>query len=117
MEVDLSKQPSAAESAFLTALLTACCRPSLWLAPGVLIVAPEISGAGSGKGLLMRAICLIAYGPPPAAFTQGHDRQELDKRLTAVLVEAGPAVFLDNLNSTALRSDTLASVLTERPAH
>jgi hypothetical protein len=26
-------------------------------------------------------------------------------------------VFLDNLNSTALRSNTLASVLTERPAH
>ena len=26
-------------------------------------------------------------------------------------------MFLDNLNSTALRSNTLASVLTERPAH
>jgi hypothetical protein len=117
MVVDLSGQPSAAESAFLAALLTACCRPSLRLAPGVLVVAPEISGAGSGKGLLVRGICLIAYGHSPSAFTQGHDRQELDKRLTAALVEAGPAVFLDNVNGTALRSDTLASVLTERPAH
>ena len=117
MIVDISKSPSTAESTFLAALLTACCRPSLWLAPGVLIVAPEVSGAGSGKGLLARAICQIAFGCPPSAFTPGHDRQELDKRLVAALIEASPAVFLDNLNSTALRSSTLASVLTERPAH
>jgi hypothetical protein len=115
--VDLSKPPSAAESACIAALLTACCRPSLHLAPGVLVVAPEVSGAGSGKGLLVRAICLIAFGHPPSAFTAGHDRQELDKRLVAALVEAGSAVFLDNVNSTALRSDTLASVLTERPSY
>jgi hypothetical protein len=116
MVVDTSKPPSAAESAFLVALLTACCRPSLWLAPGVLVVAPAISGAGAGKGNLVRAICEIAYGCPPSAFTGGHDRQELDKRLTAALIEATPAIFLDNLNATALRSDTLASILTERPA-
>jgi hypothetical protein len=116
MVVDTTKPPSVSESAFLAALLTACCRPSLWLAPGVLIVAPEVSGAGSGKGLLVRAICLIAFGCPPSAFTPGHDQQELDKRLVVALIEAGPAVFLDNLNSTALRSNTLASVLTERPA-
>jgi hypothetical protein len=115
--VDTRKPPSPAESAFLAALLTACCRPSLRLAPGVLVVAPEVSGAGTGKGLLVRAICLIAFGCPPSAFTPGHDRQELDKRLVSVLIEAAPAVFLDNLNSTALQSNTLASVLTERPAH
>jgi hypothetical protein len=32
------------------------------------------------------------------------------------LIEAQPALFLDNANGFALRSDTLASVLTERPA-
>jgi len=117
MVVDTNKPPSAAESAFLAALLTACCRPSLWLAPGVLIVAPEVSGAGSGKGLLVRAISQIAFGCLLSAFTSGHDQQELDKRLVAALIEASQAVFLDNLNSTALRSNTLASVLTERPAH
>jgi hypothetical protein len=67
--------------------------------------------------LLVRAICWIAFGCPPSAFTPGHDHQELDKRLSAALIEAAPAVFLDNLNSTALRSNTLASVLTERPAN
>jgi hypothetical protein len=115
--IDVNKPPSAAESAFLAALLTACCRPSLWLAPGVLVVAPEVSGTGSGKGLLVRSICQIAFGCAPSAFAAGHDQHELDKRLVAALIEAAPAVFLDNLNSTALRSNTLASVLTERPAH
>lgn len=115
-EVDVSKPASAAESAFLAALLTACCRPSLPLAPGLLIVAPAVSGAGSGKGLLARAVCEIAYGSQPSAFTAGHDRDELDKRLVAALIEATPAVFLDNVNGTALRSNTLANILTERPA-
>jgi hypothetical protein len=38
--VDLAKRPGRDESAFLVALLTAICRPSLWLAPGFLIEAP-----------------------------------------------------------------------------
>jgi hypothetical protein len=59
---------------------------------------------------------MIAFGIRPRAFTTGSERQELDKRLAAELIEAQPALFLDNANGIALRSDTLASVLTERPA-
>ena len=114
--VDITKPPGRDESAFLLALLTAVCRPSLWLAPGMLVTAPAVSGAGSGKGLLVRAICTIAFGIRPRAFTTGSERQELDKRFAAELIEAQPALFLDNANGIALRSDTLASVLTERPA-
>jgi putative DNA primase/helicase len=114
--VDLNHPPGQDESAFLVALMTAICRPSLWLAPGFLITAPAVSGAGSGKGLLVRAINAIAFGVQPRAFTMGGERHELDKRLAAELIEAHPAVFLDNVNGTALRSDLLASVLTERPA-
>jgi hypothetical protein len=114
--VDLCSHPGRDESAFLAGLLTACCRPSLWLAPGLVLTAPNLSGAGCGKGLLVRAICMIAFGISPRAFTSGNDRQELDKRLAAELVEALPALFLDNANGVALRSDTLASVITERPA-
>ena len=114
--VDITLPPGRDESAFLVALLTAVCRPSLWLAPGMLVTAPAVSGAGSGKGLLVRAICTIAFGVRPRAFTTGNERQELDKRLAAELIEAQPALFLDNANGMALRSDTLASVLTERPA-
>jgi hypothetical protein len=114
--VNLDLSPGMDESAFLVGLLTAICRPSLWLAPGFLVRAPEISGAGTGKGLLVRSICAIAFGLQPRAFTKGGDRQELDKRLASDLIEAAPILFLDNINGTMLRSDMLASVLTERPA-
>jgi hypothetical protein len=114
--VELSKPPGRDESAFLVALLTAVCRPSLWLAPGFLLEAPALSGAGTGKGLLVRAICAIAFGIRPRAFTTGHDRQELEKRIAADLLQAAPALFLDNVNGAVLRSDTLAAVITERPA-
>jgi hypothetical protein len=82
----------------------------------MIFTAPAVSGAGSGKGLLVRAICAIAFGIRPRAFTTGGERHELDKRLAAELIEAQPALFLDNANGVTLRSDTLASVLTERPA-
>jgi hypothetical protein len=113
--VDLDETPRRDESAFLAALLTAVCRPSLWLAPGFLIEAPALSGAGTGKGLLVRAICAIAFGIRPRAFRAAHDRQELEKRIAADLMQAAPALFLDNVNGAVLRSDTLAAVITERP--
>jgi hypothetical protein len=114
--VDVDQSPGLDESTFLVALQTAVCRPHLWLAPGFMVRAPEVSGAGTGKGLLVRSICAIAFGIRPRAFTKGGDRQELDKRLASDLIEAAPALFLDNVNSSVLRSDILASVLTERPA-
>jgi hypothetical protein len=114
--VDVAKPPGMDESAFLCALLTAVCRPCLWLAPGLLVRAPEYSGAGTGKGLLVRAICAVAFAARPVALTAGGSAEELDKRITAALMEAGPTLFLDNVNSTALKSDVLASAITERPA-
>jgi putative DNA primase/helicase len=113
---NINVAPGMDESAFLVGLLTAICRTSLWLAPALLVRGPEISGAGTGKGLLVRSICAIAFGIQPSAFTKGADRQELDKRLASDLIQAAPILFLDNVNSTTLRSDILASVLTERPA-
>jgi hypothetical protein len=114
--VDLDHPPGMDESTFLVGLLTAVCRPCLWLAPGFLVRAPEISGAGAGKGMLVRAMCEIAFGTQPRAFTMGGDRKELDKRLASGLIEAAPFLFPDNFNGAMLRSDLLASVLTERPA-
>src|SRR5262249_18829233 len=108
--------PGLDESTFLVGLLTAICRPNLKLAPGFLVRAPEVSSAGTGKGLLVRSISAIAFGVRPRAFTTGGDRRELDKRLASDLIEAAPVLFLDNVNGSMLRSDTLASVLTERPA-
>lgn len=114
--VDPARPPGEDESAFLAALLTAACRPCLWLAPALLVRAPEYSGAGTGKGLLVRAIAAIAFGARPVAMTAGASAEEFDKRITAALMEAAPVLFLDNVNSVALRSDVLASAITERPA-
>ena len=113
---DLTKPAGLDESSFLAALMSSVCRQSLELAPGFLCDAPSISGAGAGKGLLVKAICVVASGVRPSAFTSGHDADEFDKRLTAALIEAHPAVFLDNFNAKELSSDILASVLTENPA-
>jgi hypothetical protein len=114
--VDVSKPPGRDESAFLVALLTAVCRPSLHLAPGVLLRAAAMSGAGVGKGLLARCICIIAFGREPHAVTAGSSTEELEKRIAAELIEGGPALFLDNLNNTAFKANLLASAITERQA-
>jgi hypothetical protein len=114
--VDQNSQMGHDESAFINGLLTAICRQSLWLAPGLLLNAPSISGAGTGKGMLVRAISLIAYGERPRPFTAGNDRHEMDKRLVSEVIEGNPIVFMDNVNGMLLRSNTLASFLTERPS-
>ena len=114
--IDLSKPPGVDESSFLVALMTAVCRPSLHLAPGVLLRAASMSGAGAGKGLLARCICIIAFGREPHAVTAGATAEELEKRIAAELIEGSPALFLDNLNNTAFQSNLLASAITERPA-
>ena len=114
--VDTNKPPGRDESAFLHALLTAVARPSLYLAPGIIIRAAPMSGAGAGKGLLARCICTIAFGHEPHAVTSGGTPEEIEKRIAAELIGGSSALFLDNLNNTSFRSDLLASVLTERPA-
>lgn len=114
--VDIDKPPGRDESGFLAALLTAVCRPSLRLAPGVLLRAAPMSGAGAGKGLLARCISIVAFGREPHAVTGGTVSEELEKRLAAELMEGSPVLFLDNLNNRAFKSDLLASAITERPA-
>lgn len=114
--VDLTKTPGQDESGLLIGLLTAVCRPSLPLAPGLLLTAAPISGAGTGKGLLGRCICAIAYGRKPHAVTSGATTEELEKRIAAELMRGSPSLFLDNLNNTAFKSDLLASAITENPA-
>jgi putative DNA primase/helicase len=111
--VNLDLPPGLDESAFLVGLLTAVCRPHLPLAPGLLIRAPAFSGSGTGKGMLVRSICAIAFGVSASPFTGG-DRQELDKRLEADFINAEQVVWLDNSNRRNLESEFLASAMTER---
>jgi hypothetical protein len=107
--VDIDRPPRKDESAFITGLLTAVCRSSLHQAPGILLRAAPMSGSGAGKGLLARCICTIAFGREPHAVTAGATAEELEKRVTAELINGSPVLFLDNLNNTALRSNLLAS--------
>ena len=116
MVVDTRKPPGVDEFSFLAALLTAVCRPSLHLSPGVVVRAPSMSGGGAGKGLLARCICTVAFGRQPHAVTGGATAEELEKRIASELIGGGPVLFIDNLNGTALKSDLLASAITERPA-
>ena len=115
--VDLAYPPGDDESAALALILTAVCRPSLGLCPGFVARAPSISGAGTGKGLLCRAACMLAYGRHPRAMTAGGTPDEIDKRIAAALIGAEPVLFIDNVNGVNLRSDILASCITERPRY
>jgi hypothetical protein len=90
--VDIGQAPAADESAALAALVTAVARPSLLRAPGSLFTAAPYSGSGIGKGLLVRVICRVAYGKEPAAVTAGHDTDEMDKRLAAMLIAGGKSI-------------------------
>jgi hypothetical protein len=111
--VDLSKDPGADESALLMGCMTAVCRPSLPFAPALLIRAPQLSGSGTGKGLLVHAIAQTAFGRRPKAFTSRGDRQELTKRIESALMQSDPTLFLDNCNDETLASNVLAQVITE----
>jgi hypothetical protein len=111
--VDFSQDPGADESAFLVGLLTAVCRASLRLAPALLIRAPQLSGSGTGKGLLVHAIAAIAFAQRPKAFTSRGDRQELTKRIESALMQSEPILYLDNCNDEVLVSNVLAQVITE----
>jgi hypothetical protein len=48
--------------------------------------------------------------------TIGETSQEFEKRLSAELMAGHPVVFLDNVNSRSIRSNLLATAITESPA-
>ena len=70
---------------------------------------------GDRKRALAAEISAIAFGISPKPFTAGENRAELDKRITAALLNADPVLFIDNVNGRMLQSDQLAQVLTEAP--
>jgi hypothetical protein len=77
------------------------------------INAPSLSGSGAGKGLLARMMIAIGLGIVVEATAAGHDEAEFEKRIGTALLSGDPAVLLDNLNNTLLRSAQLESCLTE----
>jgi len=115
--VDLKQNPGKDESAYLVALLTAVTRASLLLAPAFAWRAPDTSGSGAGKDLLVKAISTVAFGnSEPRAVPPRASREELDKTITAELLRGEPFVYLQNFNGLTLQSPVLCVALTERHA-
>ena len=65
---------------------------------------------GTGKGLLVEVVAGISLGRPADVMALSRDEDELDKRITATLLQGFPMVLLDNV--VALKSTSLSAVLT-----
>jgi hypothetical protein len=113
--VDLAKGPARDESGFLTMLVTSVCRSSLTLAPALGLTSPKFSGAGTGKGLSIRVISIIATGKSTHVNSVGRGT-EMEKGIVAALLQPDPIISLDNLNNVLLLSAALCTALTETPA-
>src|SRR5262249_16505547 len=100
---------------FLAALLTAVCRPSLPIAPAIAMRSATLSGSGVGKKLLLDAISHVAFGQgaPSVALGKG---KEFEKGVVAAVIRPDPMLVIDNFNGRELQSETLCTVLTDRPA-
>lgn len=98
----------AARAHTLAVLLLPFVRPLIFgPTPLHLIDAPA---RGTGKGLFAEVCALITLGRPAPVMSQPRDGDELEKRITSVLLEGRPIVFLDNV--TVLKSPHLAAALT-----
>ena len=75
--------------------------------PLYLINAPS---RGTGKGLLASMAAVVALGEPAHVMVLTANEEEIDKRLTSILLAGHPLVLIDNV--TALRSSSLAAALT-----
>jgi hypothetical protein len=71
----------------------------------------EAATPGTGKGLLVRAICLLCFGREIEATTIPEEKQEWAKLITSLLMEMPEAIFFDNVGKIILSPD-LEAVLT-----
>ena len=68
---------------------------------------------GTGKTLLANVAAMIATGRPAAVTDAPSRDEELDKRITSLLLEGASVIVIDNLGSV-LRSPSLSRALTAR---
>ena len=94
----------------LSAILTALVRRSLPTAPMFGFTAPV---AGSGKGLLVDMVSMLASGMPLPVLNQGKDEEETEKRIGAALLAGDPIVSLDNCTQP-IDGATLCSAFTQQ---
>src|SRR5262249_53305951 len=96
-------------------LMTSVCRRSLILAPALILTSPKFSRAGTGKGLSIRAVSIIATGTSAHVNSLGRGT-EMAKGIVAALLYPDPTISLANLKYVHLRAAARCTALTESPA-
>lgn len=93
----------------LSAILTACVRRSLPTAPMHAFSAPT---AGSGKSMLVDLVSIISCGREAGVIAQGKTEEELEKRLSALLLAGDQVIAIDNCEAP-LGGEFLCAMLTQ----
>jgi hypothetical protein len=107
--VDFPFVSDSDRSAWLALLLTMVGRSCVNGCTPLFAVSANIRGAG--KTILLNTAHLIARGSKIAARAYEHDDREMKKAITAIAIEAIPAVMLDNI-AGRLGGASLDAVLT-----
>lgn len=89
-------------------MLTPIVRPIIGLAPLALLDAPQ---PGSGKTILATITTIVATGRPAAMQPFSTNDEELEKRITTMMLAGVTTIAFDNVDGT-IRSPILASALT-----
>ena len=112
--VDIKQPARLDESVFLTQFIGAAIRASIKHCPGLIVRGARNSGSGTGKGLAVRCIIVVALRAKPFSFARNESTEnEIDKTIVAAM-RGGPAfLFLDNFNDVQISSAVLESMLTE----
>jgi hypothetical protein len=93
----------------LSAILTACIRRALPTAPMHAFTAPT---AGSGKSMLVDLVSVISSGREAGVIAQGKTEEELEKRLSALLLAGDQVIAIDNCEAP-LGGEFLCAMLTQ----
>jgi hypothetical protein len=94
----------------ITMILTAIERPFIRTAP---MFAINGSMAGTGKGKLIRAVALLAFGTTPRFMNYGFNAEEFDKRIASMINTPAPCLVIDNANGKQISNDILEAVISE----
>lgn len=98
-------------SAALSAVLSVNVRHALRHTPLHAFTAPK---AGSGKSLLADCVAMIGTGHPSAILALDDDQVEMNKAITAILMQGDAVVNLDNIErGEALSGRELSKALTQ----
>ena len=91
----------AYRSAWVAALLTMVARHAI--AGNVPAILVDANARGSGKGLAVDTIAMIAMGDPMPRSPQPKEDEEMRKSVTAAAVADTPAILIDNVTSVMIR--------------